>query len=593
MNIKFFLFLIPVISCLLVSYTEQALGQQIIDSSSNTGIGSEEADFLPEIMIRFSEPVEGTDTEAAEAGVPGDTGEVSITDIVNTLNERITTSDQPINDTVDIAAVEPQYTIKSNFSNFNTAVLELQSAIEGPEVLAAGELLPASNEELVIINETLNQAQNISGIQAIQPVRIFEASAQTIPVHMKRIGADSGFLKVGDGTKNVDSNIAILDTGISNHTDLNIVESVSFLNNNANDNCGHGTHVAGIAAAKDNDFGIVGSAPGADLWNLKVLDKKLNGKCTGPETAIIDALNYTIGKNIDVLNLSLGAKCTASSTLCNAPVYESIINDVISDGKIIVVAAGNKGEDAKNFIPARFDGVITVSAISDSDGLCGGLGAPTSWGPDDEFAPFSNYGTVIDVAAPGVDILSTFPNNGYSKLSGTSMASPLVAGIFASYKATHQELDLSTLKNAILAVANTPQTICSGDRGYINGNTKDSIPEPLLSVKNIVSNGGGTNLVPLSPNELANPPTGNGPLVRGDNRSTLVTHLQMILKNLGFVLGNSGPNHDGIDGNFGPLTEAAVKQFQQSHTDSTGAPLVIDGKVGRLTAEALNKAAGI
>jgi subtilisin family serine protease len=92
---------------------------------------------------------------------------------------------------------------------------------------------------------------------------------------------------------------------------------------------------------------------------------------------------------------------------------------------------------------------------------------------------------VIDIAAPGVEILSTFLNNEYAKLSGTSMASPLVAGIFASYKAIHPELGVSALKNAILNAGNTIQTICTDSRGYINGGTMDPFPEPLLYVKNI------------------------------------------------------------------------------------------------------------
>jgi subtilisin len=494
MNVKILLLSIPMILCLLVNYTGQAIGQSIINEVGNTGIGSEEAEILPQLLVKFSESDKvippsdvGTDVEPTAMSLDTEENlEVFAANIVETINDKIMQSNEPINETTAMSDIGPQFKVKTTYKNFDTAVLELQSAIEEePGPLGIAELVSATEEEVKVINETINQAINITGLDSIQPVRIFEASAQTIPEHIKRIGADSGVLKVGDGTNNVDSNIAILDTGISNHPDLNIVHSKSFLSNDVKDNCGHGTHVAGIAGAKDNEIGIVGAAPGANLWNLKVLEKKPNGKCTGSETAIIDALNYTIGKDIDVLNLSLGAKCSATSTLCGAPVYESIINDVINDGKVVIAAAGNKGEDARNFLPATFDGVITVSAISDSDGLCGGLGSETSWDSDDAFASFSNYGTVIDIAAPGVDILSTFLNNDYAKLSGTSMASPLVAGIFASYKSLHPELGVSALKNAILNAGNTIQTVCSENRGYINGGTMDPFPEPLLYVKNI------------------------------------------------------------------------------------------------------------
>jgi Putative peptidoglycan binding domain len=107
---------------------------------------------------------------------------------------------------------------------------------------------------------------------------------------------------------------------------------------------------------------------------------------------------------------------------------------------------------------------------------------------------------------------------------------------------------------------------------------------------------GGTNLIPLPSDDLRNiEDNGNGPLKQHDPnpRPTLVIHLQMILKKLGFGLGNSGPNHDGIDGIFGPNTETAVINFQQNNTDLTGTKLKVDGMVGKLTAQALNKAAGI
>lgn len=104
-----------------------------------------------------------------------------------------------------------------------------------------------------------------------------------------------------------------------------------------------------------------------------------------------------------------------------------------------------------------------------------------------------------------------------------------------------------------------------------------------------------TTIISLPSDQLRNQSQGgNGPLVLNDPRSILVTHLQIILKKLGYNLGNFGPNHDGIDGKFGNKTHTAVINFQQTHNDIHGKKLQADGKVGKLTAEALNKvAAGI
>jgi hypothetical protein len=128
------------------------------------------------------------------------------------------------------------------------------------------------------------------------------------------------------------------------------------------------------------------------------------------------------------------------------------------------------------------------------------------------------------------------------------------------------------------------------DIGQRNGLSQKDIAgvNSIYSISNVV-----TKITPLPPNELRNlSEGGNGPLVLNDPRSTLVTHLQIILKKLGYDLGNFGPNNDGIDGKFGKKTFNAITDFQKTHTDLNGVPLTPDGKVGRLTAESLNKAVG-
>ena len=200
------------------------------------------------------------------------------------------------------------------------------------------------------------------------------------------------------------------------HPDLNVYKQVTFVSGTStgNDDNGHGTSVAGIAAAKDNSAGVVGIAPGARLWAIKVLAN--NG--IGMSSDIIKGIDYATehANEIDVVNLSFGGEGT------NVALHDAIINSVAA-GVTYVAAAGNEGKDASSFVPASFPEVIAVSAIVDNDGKCGGLSSiSTSSGKDDTFASFSNYGSVIDMAAPGVQIKTTARGSSYtSSFTGTRL----------------------------------------------------------------------------------------------------------------------------------------------------------------------------
>lgn len=147
-------------------------------------------------------------------------------------------------------------------------------------------------------------------------------------------------------------------------------------------------------------------------------------------------------------------------------------------GVTFAVAAGNDNANASTFVPAAYDDtVITVSALADSDGQAGGLGGATSYGADDTFANFSNYGSAIDLGAPGVAIYSTWKGGGYNSISGTSMATPHVAGSAALFIKSHPGANWSQVKDGLKASAETLN----------NGHTDPSglHPEPIVLTNSI------------------------------------------------------------------------------------------------------------
>jgi thermitase len=202
--------------------------------------------------------------------------------------------------------------------------------------------------------------------------------------------------------------IAILDTGVDqDHPDLadKVISNVNFSNSaTADDIDGHGTHVAGIAAAiTNNGIGVAGLGYGSTIMNVKVLGDTGSGSYSWLASGIV----WAADNGADVINMSLGGS-SASATL------EAAINHAWAKGVVVVAAAGNNGNSAP-FYPAYYTNCIAVAGTDSLDRLAG----------------WSNYGNWIDVAAPGVSIVSTLVNNRYGVKSGTSMASPHVAGLAA------------------------------------------------------------------------------------------------------------------------------------------------------------------
>ncbi|WP_281300108.1 MULTISPECIES: S8 family serine peptidase [unclassified Iodidimonas] len=232
-----------------------------------------------------------------------------------------------------------------------------------------------------------------------------ESRMQSTPWGITRVGGPA------DGT-NLGKYAFVIDTGIDlDHPDLNVATSLSrsFVpgSSSADDQNGHGTHVAGTIAAINNGFGVVGVAAGARVVSVRVL----NAQGSGAFSDIIAGVDYVaqVGLAGEVANLSLGGPR-------NAPL-DNAVRNAAARGIFFVLAAGNESQNANNVSPARANGtnIYTISAHDSQD----------------RFASFSNFGNPpVDCADPGVSILSTWLNGGFNTISGTSMAAPHAAGIF-------------------------------------------------------------------------------------------------------------------------------------------------------------------
>ncbi len=277
--------------------------------------------------------------------------------------------------------------------------------------------------------------------------------------------------------------VAVVDSGIdATHPDLNVVFNKGFNEPDFGDQVGHGTHVAGIIGAKNNSIGVVGVAPGAPLWNIRVLD----ATGAGPDSDIIASLQFLAANadKVKVINMSLGG-----------PGIDVALNMAVdfctSQGQVVCVSAGNDAADTITYCPATAATAICVTALADSDGAPGGVGPVTSSGPDDTFANFSNWGTPVAVIAPGVDILSTLPVAGtslganYGVLSGTSMASPHVAGLVARMLSVPSPKIRNAQPNVVfpsIPAAQIRQMLLQNSTQNIPG-IFDALNYPLISAK--------------------------------------------------------------------------------------------------------------
>ncbi len=355
--------------------------------------------------------------------------------------------------------------------------------------------------------EAVRELRNDPRVRYVEPNYEIETFAQTIPTGIERIEATKNALADIDGIDDarVNVDVAVIDTGVERegepHKDLNVAGRVDCTSGKCVAGAGydgydHGTHVAGTIGAIDNGEGVVGVAPGARIWSVRVFDDKGIGT-TAASAAGIDWVTGTItdgnpANDIEVANMSFGCRCpmqAVENAISGYKEGEKEVLGMVDRGIVPVVSAGNETADASFFSPARNPDAITVSALGDSDGKPGSPEpeecTQTFSGldyNDDELAPFSNYGDAVDIAAPGVCILSTVPNLGlgYWYNSGTSMAAPHVTGaaaLFAAKSNPNSQADVEAIRNTLVQGGNL-----TWDDLYV-----ETAPEPLLDVSDAVN----------------------------------------------------------------------------------------------------------
>jgi len=258
--------------------------------------------------------------------------------------------------------------------------------------------------------------------------------------HHKKINSYEAWDVIKGSTKK----IAILDTGVQlDHPDLkdSLLPGTSFVPGvtSPNDDHGHGTHCAGLAAAiGDNGIGVSGVDGSAKIIPVKVL----NAQGSGYTSDIIKGVTWAADNGADIISMSLGGGAFQQS-------FQDAINYAWGKNKIIVAAAGNNGSSSLTY-PAAYNNVLAVAATDSNDGL----------------AYFSNYGKWVDIAAPGVSVYSTYKNSGYTNMSGTSMATPVAVSVLALTWGKQPNATNQQIVDRVLSTAD--QTSATGT-SYQNG----------------------------------------------------------------------------------------------------------------------------
>jgi subtilisin len=380
--------------------------------------------------------------------------------------------------------------------------------------------------------EALRSNPYVASVVADRPVYLTES----LPNGIERISAYDNDTPASSayhqGYRGNGARIAIMDTGIDlDHPDLvNAIDQGLGKNCVAdalppNDGYGHGTHVAGTAAAPLNGVGVVGVAPEARLVAVKVFDDAGNSS----ESLVLCGFEHVLSLNadadptndVDILSMSFGEQRPWGD--CSSDPLHTAVCRAYGAGIIMVAGAGNAAVNASNFVPAAFDEVIGVSALADFDASRGGLAGcgvvpDLGWFEcDDTFAFFSNYGLSVDVIAPGVSVYSTWAGGGYFTSSGTSMATPHVSGVVALMAALSPSLTPAQARTLLRQSGECPNGTVAGADGACAGqgtwpDDPDGTPEPMVNALRAAQAVGGAPPPPTPPSAatLTSATGGNG-----------------------------------------------------------------------------------
>lgn len=394
--------------------------------------------------------------------------------------------------TVVPAPVEGEGTV-SVLIGFNGKVDQKLIERNGGEVLTDFSFIQVASAKVPA--KAIKGLKNNPKVEYVEIDDVVTESVQTTPWGIERIGADvvqSSY--TGNGIK-----IGVIDSGIDhNHPDLkdNYMGGYDFVNGDSDpmDDRGHGTHVAGTIGAKENDFGVVGVAPDASLYGIKVLDSSGSGSFSW----VAAGIQWAITNDMDIITMSLGSD-SDSATMRNA------VDQAYSNGVLVVAAAGNdgnkKGKGDNVDYPARYDSAIAVAA-SDSN---------------DKRASWSSTGPAVELTGPGVSIYSTVWDDTYSYKSGTSMATPHVTGVAALLMEAEPSLTAAQVRSRLQTTA---EDLGKGGRDKLYG-------FGLVDAEAAVGTGSGTPLS-VSINSPSNGATVSDSVTitattAGDNPITSVT----------------------------------------------------------------------
>ncbi len=299
-------------------------------------------------------------------------------------------------------------------------------------------------------------------VDYIEPNRTIHMMAQTVPWGITKVNAPLAHAR---GVRGATVKVGIIDTGIDyNHPDLaaNYAGGIDYVNgdNNPMDDNGHGTHVSGTVAAIDNTVGVIGVAPSCRLYGVKVLDASGSGTFAD----VISGIDWCAANGMQVANMSLGASSgtTALQTACD---------NALAAGVVICAAAGN-GYGAPVSYPAAYLSCIAVAATDQNNNR----------------ASFSNIGSQMDVAAPGVSVYSTYPGSSYATMDGTSMATPHATGVCALIWSTGSYTTASAVRTRLTSTCTD-----IGSAGFDN-----SFGNGLINADAATAGGGGGNQPPVA-----------------------------------------------------------------------------------------------